>query len=138
MRKLVYEFDWDLDGDQNEDALEYVAELLASHWNGAPIIVDATLGLWSGPLRVVGLFYTLDEAIRVCNPTRIYVDKGRVFIEYDHHDGTNVHELRQLTKRGQEWFEYKERTAFSKDWLKNHLLATKGYTRRFIAKGGPL
>lgn len=137
-RQTVYRFDWDLDGDQNEDELEFVVGMLKAHWNGAPIGVDADLGLWDGHHHVIGMFNKLDDAIRACNPTEIYVENGRVFIRYIHHDGTNTYELRQLTKRGQAWLDYNLDTASSKAWLKNHIMATKGYTRRFIAKGGSL
>ncbi len=135
-RQTVYRFDWDLDGDQNEDELEFIAGLIETHWNGERIAVDADLGLWDGHHHAVGLFDSVDDAIRACNPTEIYVENGRVFIKYIHHDGTNTYELRQLTAKGLAWM---NNTAdASRAWLGSHLLATKGYTRRFIAKGGSL
>ncbi len=137
MRQTVYEFDWERTGDENEDELEFITGILEQHWNGEPVAVDAGLGLWYGTVRAGGLFRTLRDAVRGCNPTRIYVENGRVFIDHVHHDGTNTYELRQLTAKGRTWFENND-NGIRVGHLGVHLINTKGYTRRFIAEGGSL
>lgn len=133
--ETLYEFDWDVDGDINEENLQWAYDWLRERWDGNAVLVDGHLGLWDGIHTVAGLFWDLKDAIRSMNPSTIRIVGGcKVVVESRHHDGTNRFELRQLTAKGAKWLDNQAPTGRLGAYAP-HLIDTEGYSRNFIRRG---
>lgn len=66
-------------------------------------LLCGTVGTWRG--RLAGGFYVnsfsdLTRFWKDCDYIKVYDEKGHLYIEASHHDGTNYAELKELTAKG--------------------------------------
>ena len=70
-------------------------------------IILADLGLWNGRFDggkiITGLWNAISECFEDYN--EIYEEGGRLKVVAHHHDGTNFFQIKELTKRGEEYAE---------------------------------
>ena len=127
----IYEWNDDESWEYNADELDWVIDYLKDKWDGEEIIVDATLGLWSGYHHGSYVTYDIQDVFDKFCPSIVEVIRGRVFLTHIHHDGRNTYELRSLTKKGRAWA---DNNCYGRmeQCEGNHIANVKGYTRRFI------
>lgn len=101
---LVSEFlqrDWEISWEEFEQKMN-------AFFQENSAIVVGTVGTWRGALAAgkrVDSLNDLSPIWRDCDYLYIYEEKGRLFFESTHHDGTNYFELKRLTQRGIDYLE---------------------------------
>ena len=92
-------------------------------------LMTGSLGLWYG--RVAGgkfIFNLEDLTSAFYDYNEVYEENGELKVKAIHHDGSNYFTLRELTQKG---YAYAELRDFDDNRvLHEHLLNTKGYTRK--------
>lgn len=70
-------------------------------------VVKATLGLWDGIYDGGKVIESLESAIKQTfeDYNKIYIEGRRLKVKAIHHDGTNFYQFKELTKRGEEYYE---------------------------------
>lgn len=116
MEKILYDdygvtpSDFDLEDDEGYimwDLLdEQLDDMFDNSYENKQYVVTGSLGLWDGRHNgyIDKRFYSIREAITECayytESIRVYEEKGHLFVDAYHHDGTNHYEIRELTKKG--------------------------------------
>ena len=92
-----------------EAAWEGLRHILDAWIKSVPgVLVKGTIGSWRGPLdcgKVVNSYNELSDFWRDCDYIKVYTNKGHLYIECSHHDGTNYAEVKELTNKGLERYE---------------------------------
>ena len=75
--------------------------------NGNKFLAVGTCGLWHGNYDDGFMFDSFDqlmENFRDCN-LKLWDENGHFFIEGSHHDGTHLVEIKQLTQKGEQYYD---------------------------------
>lgn len=70
-------------------------------------VVKANLGLWNGRAEGGKVISGLRRVFQMTSEdyTKIYIKNKRLHVEAVHHDGTNYYDIKQLTERGENYYE---------------------------------
>lgn len=101
--------------DEMDDWFDTEWEELTRFFDGKTVIFFGSLGLWTGRHAAgkIGTFEDLfHKAMIDCEYLKIYDDRGHLFLQCSHHDGTNVFEIKTLTRAG---IDYMDRWEYSTD-----------------------
>lgn len=96
-----YENMWDILNGRFEDLFDYESD-------NKQYVITGSLGLWYGRRGVYSdiVFDSIGEAIRECwndcEDIIVYDKKGHLIVEALHHDGRNIFEIKELTKKGED------------------------------------
>lgn len=122
-------------GDEFDTEMEFVKEYMGRH--DGPFVMYGTIGLWDGAARTGGRiirnFDEFGDAIRPRYPHELYIydEDGDLHIIIGHHDGTHHMVMRELSKRGAEYY---DRHASYSGYLDSdeftRIATQKGYTKR--------
>lgn len=125
---------WDYNFPDNEDDLYMIKEYLDK--TEGPWILAGSLGLWGGRHHGSVMIHSYEELMDAISLNGQYdisindVD-GDFEITVRHHDGTNFFTLRELTKKGKQWY---ENNTYGRDFMgdydQNHLVEIPSYTRK--------
>ena len=93
----------------NDDLSIMFSEILHYERNHSTklYVVKATLGLWYGVYDGGKVIESLESAIKQTfeDYNEIYIERRRLKVKAIHHDGTNFYQFKELTKRGEEYYE---------------------------------
>ena len=84
-----------------EDFLESINNILT----GNQVLFIGTIGRWNGTYQggKVGNFIDLlDDLLKNCDETHIYIEDNKFYIMGRHHDGSNLMEVKELTTEGED------------------------------------
>lgn len=99
----IYELQ-QLDWDDEKSRLDEVF----NDWKGRFIAVG-TCGLWHGNYKGGFLFKDFDDLARQlfkdCEYFKFWDENGHLYVECSHHDGTHSVEIKQLTDKGEEYYD---------------------------------
>lgn len=106
--------------------------------DGAFLVV-ADLGLWDGRHaggRIIGsLLSVLRECANDCNDVKYEIKDDDLVITGPHHDGINIYTVKYVTEKGFAWaMRNYGNECYSSRECHEHLLSTKGYTRKMFSK----
>ncbi len=91
----------------DEDFSIALAEL-ENHFNNK-IIAFGSVGRWNGVYDGGKVFNNFKDAYwamtKDCDYVKIYDENGHLFIHCSHHDGSCSFEIKELTKKGEEYFD---------------------------------
>lgn len=73
------------------------------------VIAFGSIGLWNGVFDGGKVFNNFEKAFwdmtKDCDYIKIYDENGHLFVHCTHHDGSHTFEVKELTKKGEEYFE---------------------------------
>lgn len=104
---------------------------------GTAWLLTGTLGLWNGTCNGGFIFNTFDEftkCLQDCDYVEIYDEKGHLYVNGTHHDGTNCYEIKRVSDFGCEWYDnhswdmYDEEL-HTKMWKSNFMTALPHFAR---------
>lgn len=135
--------DWDLDHDNGEqpnerDVFEWAERVIQDYCDDffeelpdMVCILHGTAGTWRGPReggKIDKLYNLLVEAQEDYNTFELDEKEGIIKVTAIHHDGTNHWEVKALTQKGIDYWQ--NHSYDDPRELHNHILNTKGYTKK--------
>ena len=104
---------------------------------GTAWLLTGTLGLWNGKCRGGYIFNTFDEftkCLQDCDYIEIYDEKGHLYVNGTHHDGTNCYEIKSVSDFGYEWYnnhswDMYDEELHTKMWQSNFMTALPHFAR---------
>ena len=77
--------------------------------NGSTWILSGCIERWNGSYEGGFIFKSFSEMIRKagqdCDYFHFYDENGHFYLQCSHHDGTNLYEIKKLTKKGEEYYD---------------------------------
>ena len=98
----------DLIDDLERQDFENARHELATYFDDKLVMMTGTVGTWRGNCAggLIGVFSDLfNKAIEDCAYINVYDERGHLYIECSHHDGTNHFEIHILSNAGNEYVE---------------------------------
>lgn len=113
-----------------DDQIKWYYEDFVEEMPDKMVVCHASIGRWNG--SVAGgecgtLRGLLQEAGAECDDIRIKYEGPRLILEGSHHDGTNYYCFRELTRKGQQWYE--QHQDGPRSYVCEYLFNTKGMSR---------
>lgn len=104
---------------------------------GSAWLLVGTLGLWYGKCRGGYIFHTYDEFLKClkdCDYWEVVDDKGHLYVNGSHHDGTNCYEIKRVSDFGYEWYDNHswdmcEEELHTKMWNNNFMTSLPHFAR---------
>lgn len=96
--------------DTNNDYLDDIRAEIECHeknHDSKTYVIIGNLGLWYGRVEGGKIIEGLWNSLRQCfeDYNKIYEENGRLKVTAHHHDGTNFFQIKELTKRGEDFAE---------------------------------
>ena len=136
---IIDEFDNmnEINYDEFKDSILY-HDKVKRPLDGAFLVV-ADLGLWDGRHaggRIIGsLLSVLRECANGCDDIKYEIKNDDLVITGHHHDGVNIYTVKYITPKGFAWAMRNYGNECHRDReCHEHLLNTKGYTRKMFSK----
>ena len=99
---------WDWRYEMNLDDWEDTKRELNKFFDGKTVIFFGRIGTWRGVFRggKIGEFWDVYyKAIKDCDYIRLEDKGGHLYLACSHHDGTNHFEIKEVTERGQQYYQ---------------------------------
>lgn len=95
-----------LDNDNREEEFSN----LETFFNGErTYLAVGTVGRWNGTFKGGFIFHSFQELLnkvgKDCDYFKLYDVNGHFYMQSSHHDGTNLVEVKVLTKRGEDYYQ---------------------------------
>lgn len=116
---------------------DFAYELKRFFEKGSAWLLVGTLGLWYGKCRGGYIFHTYDEFLKClkdCDYWEVVDDKGHLYVNGSHHDGTNHYEIKRVSDFGYEWYDnhswdMNEEELHTKMWNNNFMTSLPHFAR---------
>lgn len=117
---------FEIDDAQGED-WDNMKRQLEDDFDDSQVLVVGTTGLWNGNFSAGKLCKSiedaLDKAFVDCEYKKVWYEKGHLYLEGTHHDGTNTYEVKKVTDKGLDYYD---------NWNYSQDSRTKGYSEQEI------
>lgn len=120
--------------EDNELDFEYIGEVLSELFkNKNKLLVKGVESTWSGRGeggKIIDEWSELLDIFSHCECIKIENEKGHLYVTGSHHDGGLEIEVKELTKKGEEYLDKHEYDMSDRE-LHNKLWSSSNYTRLF-------
>lgn len=125
--KVLDEYVWFRIGDVQGEDWDNAKRQLEDDFNDSQVLVVGTTGRWDGNFPAGKLCKSigdaLSEALVNCEYQKVWYEKGHLYLEGTHHDGTNTYEVKKVTDKGLDYYD---------NWNYSQDSRTKGYSEQEI------
>ena len=113
--ELTEEKIWEYQQEEIDTWIGDELDEMRNYFDGKTLIFFGSVGRWDGRYAGgrIGEFNDLfNRAMKDCDYLKLYDEKGHLFLQCSHHDGTNVFEIKELTQAG---IDYMDRWEYGTD-----------------------